>query len=378
MKQMLEELGVKPVINACGTVTVLGGCLMDDEVLQAMREAAKVYVDMTELHTKAGAYVANLAGAEAAYISAGAAAGLALSIAACMTRGQTELMTKLPFTESMRNEVIVQKLHRNMYDYNLEIAGARIIEIGTEQKTTPRDLEDAIGKKTAAVAFFSYEPQIGVLSLAQVIEIAHKNQIPVIVDAAAELPPKDNLTKFISMKADLVLFSGGKDIGAPNDTGIILGRRDLITTCMRLGPHSYETVNSKRRVYFGRPMKTCKEDILGVVVALRRYLKADPAERILESERKVHYMISELSDHAGVAVRSFEPGPTHNRPPCFPRVELEFKNTQWSAEKVAEELKKCDPPIYAYVMNERLYLNPQCLREGEEKIVVSSLKKLLS
>ena len=375
---MLEELRVKPVINACGTVTVLGGCLVDDEVLEGIREAAKVYVDMTELHMQAGAYVAKLTGAEAAYISGGAAAGLVLSIAACMTRGQTEMMTRLPWTEGMRNEVIVQKLHRNMYDYNLEIAGAKIVEIGSDLTTTGADLKNSINEKTAAVAFFSYDPQTGVLPLAKVIEIAHKNGIPVIVDAAAELPPKENLTKFISMKADLVLFSGGKDIGAPNDTGIIIGRRDLIATCIRLGPHSYEVVDSKRRVYLGRPMKTSKEDIVGLVVALKRYLKEDPAERIRESERKVQYMVSELSNYDVLSVHRFEPGPSHNRPPCFPRVELEFKHTKWSAESLAEELKKGNPPIYTYVMNERLYLNPQCLREGEEKIIVASVKKLLA
>ena len=198
------------------------------------------------------------------------------------------------------------------------------------------------------------------------------------MDAAAELPPKENLTKFIKMKADLVLFSGGKDIGAPNDTGIILGQRDLIATCMRLGPHSYEVVSSKRRVYLGRPMKTSKEDILGLVVALKIYLKEDPADRFRESERKVRYMVSEPSNYSVVGVRRFEPGPSHNRPPCFPRVELELKNTRWSAESLAAELKKCVPPIYAYVMNERLYFNPQCLRDGEEKIVVTSIKKLLS
>jgi L-seryl-tRNA(Ser) seleniumtransferase len=378
MSRMLKELGVKPVINACGTVTVLGGCLVDDEVLEAVKEAAGVYVDMSELHTRAGAYIAKLTGAEAAYISAGAAAGLVLSVAACMTMGQTELMTKLPRTEGMKNEVVVQKLHRNMYDYNLEIPGARLVEIGNEHRTRTEDLERAINEKTAAVVYFVFDPQSGVLSLGEVIETAHKRGVPVIVDAAAELPPKENLTKFIKMKADLVVFSGGKDIGAPNDTGIILGRRDLIGNCMRLGPHSYEVVNSKRRVYFGRPMKSSKEDILALVVALRRYLAKDHTERIRESERKADYMIMQLSGFSSVGVRRVEPGPTHNRPACFPRVELEFKNTQWSADSLAAQLKKCDPPIYTYLMNERLYLNPQCLRDGEEGVVVSNIKKLLS
>ena len=375
---MLKELGVKPVINASGTITVLGGCLVDDEVLEAIREVAKVYVDMNDLHTKAGAYVAKLTGAEAAYISSGAAAGLVLSVAACMTMGQTDLMTKLPRTEGMKNEVVLQKLHRNMYDYCLEIPGARVVEIGNEHRTTAEDLERAINEKTAAVGYFVYDPQSGVLSIEEVVQIAHKKGVPVIVDAAGELPPKENLTNFIKMKADLVIFAGGKDIGAPNNTGVILGRRDLIENCMRLGPHSYEVVNSKLRVYFGRPMKSSKEDILALVVALKRYLTNDHTERIRESERKVEYMVSELSGCSGVGVRRFEPGPSDYRPACFPRVELELKSTQWSADSLAAELKRCDPPVYTCVMNERLYLNPQCLRDREERVVVSTIKKLLS
>jgi len=375
---MLEELGVRPVINAAGTVTVLGGCQVDDEVLDAMREAAKVYVDMNELHAKAGEFIARLTGAEAAYVTNGAAAGLVLSVAACMTMGKTDLMSKLPATDGMKNEVIVQWAHRNMYDYNLELSGARIKEIGHERWTKRTDLEDAINEKTAAVVHFVFDPQEGVLPLNDVIEISHERGVPVIVDAAAELPPKENLMKFVKMKADLVLFSGGKDIGAPNDTGIILGRQDLVQQCMRLGPHSYEKVDSKVRVYIGRPMKSSKEDILGLLAASKRYLQTDHEMRIREWDRKLQYMISELSECKGVNVRRFEPTVGHNRPACIPRVELEFPNSPTSAGKYAEELKKQDPPIYAYVMNDKLYLNPQCLKDGEERIVVSSLRRLLS
>jgi uncharacterized pyridoxal phosphate-dependent enzyme len=351
--------------------------MIEDEVLDAIREAAKVYVDMSELHAKAGAYLAKLIGTEAAYVSAGAAAGLVLSVGACMTEGQTHLMAKLPRSDGMKNEVVVQKLHRNMHDHNLEVAGARIIEIGNEYETRPEDLENAFNERTAAVVYFVFDPQEGVLSLGDVIEMSHKRGIPVIVDAAAELPPKENLVKFIKMNADLVVFSGGKDIGAPNDTGIVLGRRDLVGYCMRLGPHSYEMVNSKGREYIGRPMKTSKEDILAFVVAVKRYLASGYDVRLLEGEKKVRYMVEELAKCNGVEVCRFEPGVGHNRPTCFPRVELRIKSERWSADYLAAELRKCDPPIYTYVMNGRLYINPQCLREGEENVVVTSLQRLL-
>jgi uncharacterized pyridoxal phosphate-dependent enzyme len=375
---VLEELGVKPVINAAGTLTLLGGCLIDDEVLDAMREAAKVYVDMGELHARAGAYLAKLVGAEDAYVSAGAAAGLVLSVGACMTGGQAQLMAKLPMSDGMKNELIVQKLHRNIHDHNLEVAGARIIEVGNEHECRPEDLENALNERTAAVVYFVFDPQEGVLPLGDVIEISHKRRVPVIVDAAAELPPKENLVKFIKMNADLVVFSGGKDIGAPNDTGLILGRKDLVGYCRRLGPHSFEMVDSKGMEYIGRPMKTSKEDILALVVAVKRYLASSYDGRLLENEKKVRYMVEELGKCEGVEVSRFEPGARHNRPACFPRVELAMKSVRWSADRLAAELKKCDPPIHTYVMNGRLYINPQCLRDGEENIVVTSLRRLLS
>jgi len=376
---MLEELGIRPVINAAGSLTLLGGSILEDDVLAAMKEVAGIYVDMTELQTKAGAFIAQLAGAEAAYITGGAAAGLVLSVAACMTKGETSQMTKLPRTENMANEVIVQRSQRNTYDYNLEIAGARIREIGHVHATTTRDLEDAINEKTAAVVYFVFDPQDGVLRLDTVLEIAHKHGIPVIVDAAAELPPKENFAKFVRMRADLVLFSGGKDIGAPNDTGIILGRRDLVALCMRLGPQSYEPVDSSRlRVYIGRPMKVSKEDIVALLVAIKRYLATDQSERFRKWDRMIEYMLFELSKCNRIAVRKVNPSWDHSRPACIPRVEVELLNSAASAEELVARLKQGDPSIHAYAKNGRLYVNPQCLREGEERIVAGSLSRLLS
>lgn len=352
--------------------------MIDDEVIEAMKEGARVYVDMSELHNKAGAFIAKLTGAEAAYVSAGAAAGLVLSVAACMTRGNADLMSKLPRSDGTKNEVIVQKIHRNMYDHNLELAGATIREIGSENGTAPEDLENANTDKTAAVVYFAYDPQEGVLPLSAVIEISHRRGIPVIVDAAAELPPKDNLLKFVGMKADLVLFSGGKDIGGPNDTGIILGKRELVELCMRLGPQSYEKTDSRLRVYIGRPMKTSKEDILAITAATKRYLETDHDQRMQVWEKKIQYMIQRLTKCKALEVRRVVPGFGHNRPACIPRVEIEILDGRLAVDDMASKLKHGVPPIYTYTMNDRLYINPQCLQHGEEAIVVKNIIKLLS
>lgn len=374
---VLSELGARPIINACGTVTVLGGTVISLEVSKAWTEASKVYLDMNQLHVKAGEFIARLTGAEAACVTTGTAASLVISVAACMTEGETQKMLQLPRSDGMRNEVIIQKLHRNEFDFVFKIAGANIIEIGGDHGTTPQQLEDAICERTAAVAYFAFDPQEGVLPLERVLEISHDRGVPVIVDAAAEIPPAQNLRKFTRMGSDLVLFSTGKDIGAPNDTGIILGRHRLVETCMRLGPHSREIVNSKPVDYIGRPMKTGKEDILAAVVALRNYFSTDHDRRQKEWEKKIQYLISELSKCDRVRVKRVQPSYDHPRPVSIRRVELEFRD-RFIADELSGKLRAGDPPIYAYVMRGKLYLNPQCLRRGEEKIIASRIAEILS
>jgi uncharacterized pyridoxal phosphate-dependent enzyme len=375
-KSVLRELGVKPIINACGTLTILGGTTLADEIPEAWAEASRVYLDMNELHTKAGEFISKLTGAESAYITAGTAASLVISIAACMTRGETGKMAQLPKTQDMKNEVIVQRLHHNEFEFLFEIAGAEIVEIGDDHTTTHEELEDAICERTAAVAYFAFDPQEGVLPLETVLETSHRHGVPVIVDAAAEIPPVENLTKFIRMGCDLVLYSTGKDIGAPSDTGIILGRRELVRTCMRLGPHNREIINSKARDYIGRPMKTSKEDIFAVVAALRRYFRTDHARRHDRWENKIQYMVSQLSKCTDLKVSRVLPRYGHPRPVSIPRVELEFHNGM-TADEVSMRLRNGDPAIFAYVMANRLYLNPQCLCDGEEEVVVSRITEIL-
>jgi seryl-tRNA(Sec) selenium transferase len=171
---LIEELGLKPVINAAGTLTLLGGSVLDEDVTNAMLEASKVYLDMNELHIKAGQYIAKLIGVEDAYISSGAGAGIALSVAACIVRDRPDRLGTFPHVEDLKHEVIVQKKHRNFYDYIIEIVGAKIVEIGTETQTTEEDLRRAINDKTCAVLYFAFDPQEGVLPLDKVVRIAHE------------------------------------------------------------------------------------------------------------------------------------------------------------------------------------------------------------
>jgi L-seryl-tRNA(Ser) seleniumtransferase len=370
---LVEELGVRPVINAAGTLTVLGGSVLGPEVLDAVREASQIYVDMAELHVKAGRYVASLLGVEDAYITCGAGAGLALAVAACMIRDRPEARWRLPKTEGLRSTVVVQSVQRNFYDYIIETVGARIREVGGAEQ----EFAEALDGTVCATVYFAFDPMEGALPLAKVVELAHSRGVPVIVDAAAELPPRTNLRAFYEAGADAVLFSAGKDLGAPNDAGIILGRRWVVELCRTLGPHSYEQVEGSTRINIGRTMKTSKEDIFAVVAALKSYIASSEEERLASWRRKAEYIASELRRRGVEGVGIIYPsGFRHPRPPCIPRVEIAL-GTEREAEALLGELRAGDPPIYTYRVGSRVYVNPQCLRGGEEVVVAERLAAAL-
>lgn len=369
----LVELGLRPLVNGAGTLTVLGGSVLPEEVLEAMREASGVFLDMEELHLRAGRYIAELLGVEDAYITSGAGAGIVLAVSACMALKCPEIVESLPKTRGRSFKVLVQRGQRNIYDYIVEIAGAELVEVDG----SPSGLERAIDEDVCAVMFFAADPTPSVLPLEGVVEIAHGRGVPVVVDAAAELPPRENLWKLYRSGADAVLFSAGKDMGAPSDTGLIVGRRRLVELCRRLGPHSYEKRGSRTRVFIGRPMKTSKEDILAVVAALRSYLTMDEKARLRSWEEKVDFMITELQKAGiGDVGKIYPTGFEHPRPSCIPRVEVRLSSPE-KAEEVLKSLRRGDPPIVLYSINEKIYINPQCLRDGEEKIVVEKLVERL-
>lgn len=366
-----DKLGLKKVINANGTLTRLGGSLMDSEVLEAMADAARSYIDMPTLLEKAGRIAAEITGAEAAYITSGAAAGLVLGTAAIMTGKDLEKMKLLPDTENLKNQVIVQKPQVTDWCRMLRIAGARIIEVGDAFQTAPNHIEKAINEKTAAMAYFIWDPQENVVPLEKVIEIASNHGIPTIVDAAAELPPVENLRKIIAMGADLVVFSGGKEIRGPNDSGIICGRRDLIEACAMQGcPHEYG---------IGRPMKVSKEQIIGLLVALGKFVKRDHKAAFRLWETKVEYIRNELNHLPHVKAERFLPR-KGARPLVIPRVRLSLdeKALGISTIEVAELLASRDPIIDVPLYEGDILINPQCLVDGEERIVIERLKEVLT
>jgi L-seryl-tRNA(Ser) seleniumtransferase len=365
-----ETLGIRPVINAQATLTRLGGSLMPPDVLAAMADAARSFINLDELQLRVGERIAELTHNEAAYVSSGAAAGLVLATAACVTGLESDLIFTFPDLDGLKNEVIVHKSHRNGYDYAVRQVGAKIIEIGEPQKTTRADFERAITSKTAAFFWFQGAMNLpGDLPFSEVIDVAKTHNIPVVVDAAAQLPPASNLWKFTQAGADLAIFSGGKDLRGPQSTGLILGRRDLIDACRMHGNPNHSV---------GRPMKVGKEEMAGILAAVERYVNLDPAVFENYCEDTVTLWCSSFNAVSGLsAQRSFPNEAGQPFPRCY--IEVDSQKLGMSRDDIVDALAKGTPSIMVQPDGDfGLYLNPMTLEAGEEKIVLDRLLAIVT
>jgi uncharacterized pyridoxal phosphate-dependent enzyme len=253
-----EELGIEPVINAAATLTRLGGSRMPPPVVAAMGRAAESFVDLPELQRRVGQRIAALTGNEAAYVTSGAAAGIVLAVAACVAGTDPELVAAFPCRPGAdQPEVIVHRSQRNGYDYAARQTGARMVEVGE----TTAELRTAMTERTACVLWFAGEHYAaGAPPLAEVIAVARDGGVPIIVDAAAQIPTLANLWRFTrEMGADAAIFSGGKGLRGPQSSGLVLGRAEIIEGCR---------ANGNPNCSIGRPMKAGKEELVGLLAAV--------------------------------------------------------------------------------------------------------------
>ena len=370
-----ERLGVRRVIHASGTTTRYGGSLLRPEALEAMREASHTLVNLDELNAAAGAAIARMLGADAAFVTAGASSGLILQAAACIAGDDPSRITRLPDTRGMQNEIVIQRAHRFAYDQAYRVAGGVLVEIGLARRTQPYELEDAITERTAAVAYlispFTSPP--GILSLAQTIEIAHRRGVPVIVDAASMLPPRENLTKFLRLGADLVSFSGGKGIRGPQSTGILAGRRDLVRAV---------TLNASPNQALARAAKTSKEEIAGLVVALELFMAEDEAAEMKRYRDVCTTVVEKLADIPGLRV-VLEQDPVNR---VLPHAVVYFTE-EWSGpsgQAVQVALAKGEPHIYVQQgahqggYFDEIAVDPINLQPGDELVVAKRLREELT
>jgi L-seryl-tRNA(Ser) seleniumtransferase len=385
-KSIYEEMfGLKPVINACGTQTTYGGSLLPRVAVEAMNEAARHFVDVRKLIARVGEEIAELCGVEAAYVTSGAGAGLVLAAAACMTGTDREKMGRLPDTEGMRNEIIVQKGNVNSFTRLFRNAGAKLVEVGGSKillrghgprlralGVLPEDIEDAINEKTCAVGHFIsfHSMQFGTVPLEQVIDIAHGHSLPVIVDAAAQNPPFERLHLYTDMGADLVSFSGGKDLRGPNDTGILVGRKELIEAC---------AMQANPSMGIGRPFKVSKEDLVGLLVALRWYKDWRDESVVKQKMAQAEYVMEAFEGFAHVKAYLMFPDETEKPDPMVQLV-LDEAALGITARELANILREGDPPIALrphYAEVGIAMVNPQYLEDGEEGIVCDAIKRVL-
>jgi D-glucosaminate-6-phosphate ammonia-lyase len=364
-----ERLGMRRVINADATLTRLGGSLMPSEVLDAMREAAGSFVDMYELQQVVGKRLAELTRNEAAYVSTGAASGLVLATLAAMTNGDLPTIADLIETgEAPKNEVIIHRAHRIPYDPAIRLAGARIVEIGNRLQTFPWELEAAIGPRTAMV-FYSAGVHLasGALPLAETVEIAHAQGIPVVVDAAAQLPPTENLWRFTrEFGADLAVFSGGKDFRGPQASGLLVGTEAMIAAV---------AVNGSPHQRLARPMKVGKEEMIGLLVAVERYIDEDWQDRANRSEGTVERWIEYFRDLPGLSASRVFPNEA-GQP--TPRCRVTFApETGVSGVEAARSLWEGDPRIAVAVDGpDAISITPELLQPSDETILLDRIVAL--
>lgn len=390
-----ETLGVAILINAKGAATRLSGGIMHPEVSAAMVEASKHCVDMAELQAAASREIAKATGAEAGYVASGASACLLLAAAACMAGLDPGRMARLPDTRRLKNEIIMVRSQRNFYDHAVRAAGATIVEVGLPDRYSGAgvrdaenwEIEDAITERTAAI--FYVASAVAQPSLKTVTAIGRKHKIPVIVDGAAQLPPQSNLKRFIAEGADLVAYSGGKVLGGPQASGMLCGRKDLIMSAalQNLDLDIYDdmwdppkSLIDKRKLKgtpqtgIGRSCKVGKEEVVGLLTALRIFIaegdavrhtrwleRLQPIAEALSSSKQCRIEIENADDKGAV-----------------PQLVITLTKPNASAPAMIDKLIKGSPSIHVDPARRdqgKLVVNPLCFEKSQAPLIA---KRLLS
>jgi D-glucosaminate-6-phosphate ammonia-lyase len=366
MLGVYEALGVKPVINAMGTITYLGGSLMPPEVAAAWVEASKRFVDLYDLQNKVGDKIAQLIGVEAAMVTTGASGALLLGTAAAVTQGDADRIKLLPATAGMKNEVILQKSHHSCYDNQLTDVGVKLIDV-----QTAADVKKAVNDRTAMMFFMNIGEPAGQIKRAEWIELARAHKVPTLLDAAADTPPVGRLSEYVKMGFDMVAFSGGKALRGPNDTGLLLGRKDLIAAAKLNTTPNCGTI--------GRMMKVSKEDMVALLAAVERFVRLDHQAEIHEWERRIGVIEDALKGIPTVKSERIVPEIANHVPHViFTWDEQKLKLTP---ADVTKQLAAGDPPILIGRIggtgDKGILISVFVLEEGEDKIVGERLQAIL-
>jgi D-glucosaminate-6-phosphate ammonia-lyase len=396
MANIYERLGVRTIINANGPATRLSGGIMRPEVTAAMVEASQHCVEMAELQARASEIIAEITGAEAGLVTSGAAAGLLLGTAACVTGLDPGRMNRLPDTSGMANEVVIVRSQRNFYDHMIRAVGVRLVEVGLPDRYAgagARDAEaweiaDALSERTAAVHWVA-GPRARP-ALEQVVEVAHAAGVPVLVDAAAQLPPAANLRRFIDRGADLVAFSGGKAIGGPQASGSLCGRRYLVMAAALQNldldvfyelwappAHFIDKTRLKGLPQhgIGRGCKVGKEEIVGLLAALRLFVEEDAGARRARWRALMQELADGLQGLPHARVQLLDDGEVP-----LVALDLDEAAARLSALELMKRLEHGTPAVFAdpsALDQGRVLFGPMSLKDGEPAQIADRVRALL-
>jgi L-seryl-tRNA(Ser) seleniumtransferase len=360
-RDYFKELGVRPFINAAGTYTAMTASLMLPEVMDAINYASKHYVMLDELHDRVGERIATLVRAEAAMVTCGAASALTLGTAGVLTGSDRQKISDLPNLASMKSEVIIQKAHRFGYDRALRNCGVHFVEVETRE-----DLERAVNGQTALMLFYNNNNKEGRIQDQEFAELGKKHGIPTMNDAAADVPPLENLWKYTAMGFDLVAFSGGKGLRGPQSAGLLLGKKPLIAAArMNASPNGNA---------IGRGMKVNKEEMLGMLTAVELFVSKDHAKEGLEYDRRAEEIRRSAAGVPGVKAEIFVPEVANH----VPHVRVTWDAAKPSkAATVVKAMQDGEPSIAIRSEGESLVIGVWMMRSGEEKIVARRLRQEL-
>ena len=362
-RDYFREMGVRPFINAAGTYTAMTSSLMPPEVMDAIQYASEHYVMLDELHDRVGERIAALVRAEAAMVTSGAAAALTLGTAAVLTGTDRKKIASLPNLEGMKSEVITQRSHRFGYDHAVRTCGVRMVEVETRE-----DLERAINEKTAMMLFYNANNNVGQIKDEEFAQIGKKRGIPTLNDAAADVPPVENLWKYTSdgLRPGGVFRRQGYPWAAKRRSAARPERPHRGRALER--PPNSDTV--------GRGMKVNKEEMLGMLVALDLYVKKNHEQERREFDKRAETIQKSATEVPGVKAEIFVPEIANHVPHI--RISWDAAAKGMTAADVVRSLREGEPSIGTRAEGGTIVIGVWMMRSGDEKIVARRLRQVLS
>ncbi len=364
-RDLFKELGVRTFINARGTITFMTGSLMHDEVLDTIRDSSKDYCMIDELQDKVGERIAAMVHAEATTVTSGAFSALTLGMAGILTGMDLKKVEQLPNLEEngMKSEVIIQKNHKIHYNHAFINCGAKLVYV-----ETPEDVDKAVNEKSALLHFLNCNALDGKINQEEWVNLAKKHNLPASIDIAADVPPVSNLWRFNEMGYSFVAISGGKAIRGPQSAGLLMGKKEIIAAARLSAPPRGNTI--------GRGMKVNKEEILGMYVALERYVNQDHEKEWKEWESRVDVIAKAAKSVTGVTTEVSVP-PIANHTPTL-HISWDTNIIKRSGTELLKALSAGTPSIEAYGGGKNsIIVSPWMMRAGQEKIVAARIREEL-